>query len=241
MVWSGADSDPGAFTPRVDFTTPDLHDPHGAPVQFRWFGLWEDDQLIAACARGFSDEQVLALALSMAHYALATLAVHEVGEWYTYRSSQVYPPHRPDPYLPHEEDRGPDGNGQVVLWLTYGSPASDAAGQPRADTSVSADRPPVRREELGILPGQTLDLSPNGITVIPPADRSVTAGVWSAPRDEDASVAVALRDVHRTMAMSELAVVAAHLHLSGQTVFAPTPGSAHRGCLSWDACLTYDG
>ncbi|MFD5752230.1 hypothetical protein [Streptomyces sp. NPDC127033] len=242
LLWTGAGSDPSAFTPRVDFTTPDVHAPHGAPVRFRWFDLWADDQLIAACARGAGDEQVLALALPMAHYALATLAVHEVGEWYTYRSSQVYPPHRPDPYLPHEEDRGPDGNGQVVLWLTYGSPTSAATGQPRADTPVRTGRPPVRREELGTLPGQTLRLSPNGITVIPPAGRTVTASAWSVLRDEEGPLAAALRDIHRTMAMSELAAVADHLSLSGQPVFAPTPDYAqHSNRIPWDACLTYDG
>ncbi|MET9777670.1 hypothetical protein ABZ023_26005 [Streptomyces sp. NPDC006367] len=242
LLWTKGGSDPTAFTPTVDFTTPDVHDPHGAPVRFRWLDLWADDQLIAACARGGSDDEVLALAVAMAHYALSTLAVHEVGEWYTYRASQVYPPHRPDPNLPHEEDHGPDGNGEVVLWLTYGRPVSPAAAQTWADTPVRGTRLPVRREELGTLPGQTLHLSPRGITVIPPAGRSVTTNAWSAPRDDEDAVAAALRDIHYAMAISELAVVAEHLNLCGQPVFASTPGFAQQGnFLPWDAYLSYDG
>ncbi|MFC5149026.1 hypothetical protein [Streptomyces aureoversilis] len=119
LHWSGPGSSPEAITPRVRLSAPDVGDPHGAAIELRWFEYWVDDQLIAACAHGASDGEVLALAVAQAHYALATLLVHEVGEWFTYCGRQVFPPHRPDPHFPLDEDNGPDGNGAVVLWLTY--------------------------------------------------------------------------------------------------------------------------
>ncbi|MEV0084465.1 hypothetical protein [Saccharopolyspora sp. NPDC050642] len=99
LSWAGPDTDPTAFTPRVRFTTADVHDPHGPPVCFGWFEDHADDQLIAACTAGADDWTVLGMAVAQAHYAVATLAVHEVGEWFTYQGRQVFPPHRPDPYL----------------------------------------------------------------------------------------------------------------------------------------------
>ncbi|MFD4243667.1 hypothetical protein ACFWP3_19025 [Streptomyces sp. NPDC058525] len=91
LTWTEASGYASAFTPRVDFLMPDVHNPEGPLHLFRGFAYWEDDQLIAACAKGARDEEILALALAMAHYALATLAIHEVDEWYSYRSAQVYP------------------------------------------------------------------------------------------------------------------------------------------------------
>ncbi|MEU2514741.1 hypothetical protein [Streptomyces syringium] len=126
------------------FTAPDVLDPSGPVLAMHWFEHWADDELIAACAPGAPDDVILALAVAQAHYALATLLIHEVGEWFTYRGRQVFPPHRPDPYLPLDEDGGPDGNGAVVLWLTYGPAAAPgpAAGRPgAAPAPVPVSRP----------------------------------------------------------------------------------------------------
>ncbi|MFD6465357.1 hypothetical protein [Streptomyces goshikiensis] len=247
LTWTEASEHASAFTPRIDFLMPDVHNPQGPPHRFRAFAFWEDDLLISACARGASDEEIVALALSMAHYALATQALHDIGEWYTYRSSQVYPPHRPDPYLPHDEDCGPDGNGPVILWLAYGSPACAEAGHPQGDTPMRpmrATRPPVDRQDLGTMPGQTLLLGTGRVTVTAPASNIRTDGDWTVRRDGEGALAAALRDVHQTMAMSELEVVARNLHLDGHPAFDPIPAClrpAPAGGLFWDAYLTYDG
>ncbi|MCP9973591.1 hypothetical protein [Streptomyces somaliensis] len=219
-------------------------DPDGPPVLWHGLRYWEDDQLIAAYAIGASDAQVLSLALAMAHYALTTIVIHEVGEWYTHRGTRVYPRHRPDPYLPHDQDNGPDGNGAIVLWLTY-PPCLNSQADTERDPHDEAPHPascPVRRQDLRALPGQTLHLDADGITVTPPADATATTGTWTAPRDGEDPVAAALRDIHRTMVMSELAVVAQHLNLSGRPVFAPAPGPAQGSdWLAWHAHLAYDG
>ncbi|MFI6415293.1 hypothetical protein [Streptomyces sp. NPDC050585] len=242
LRWAGPDTCETGWTPRVDFHAPHVLDPDGPPVLWHGLRYWEDDQLIAAYASGASDEQVLSLALAMAHYALTTIMIHEVGEWYTYRGSRVYPPHRPDPYLPHDEDNGPDGNGAIVLWLTYLTSANGRAEHVLADKVAQVASCPVRREDLGILPGQTLHLDAGGITVIPPASTTATTGAWTAPRHGEDPVTAALRDIHRTMVMSELTVAAQHLHLAGRPVLAPAPGAVQdSGRLAWDAHLTYDG
>jgi len=242
LSWTGPDDGPSAFTPRVHFTAPDVLAPHGASITLRWFDHWADDQLIAACATGAGDEHLLALSVAQAHYALATLAVHEVGEWNTYRGHQVYPPHRPDPYLPHDEDGGPDGNGQVVLWLTYDGAAGSAADQPRASALSRTVRQPVHREDIGTLPGQTLILAPHGITVTPPHTALPTFTSWTTPRENEDPVELALRDIHQAMVISELGAVAAHLHLSGAPVLARNPGPHLGGDgVAWAASVTYDG
>ncbi|MFD3546073.1 hypothetical protein ACFWUW_10720 [Streptomyces sp. NPDC058655] len=241
LSWTEASGSASAFTPRVDFLMPDVHNPDGPPHLFRGFAYWEDDQLIAACAKGASDGEIQALALAMAHYALATLAIHEVDEWYSYRSAQVYPPHRTDPYIPQDEDRGPDGNGAVVLWLTYGSAAHKAAGQPNRDTPRPARHLPLEREDLAIMPGQTLHIDLEGIGVTPPGSSVPTTNTWSAPREGEDLIGASLRDVHYALVMSELAVVADNLTFAGRRAFAPTPGTTPHAFIPWDAYLTYDG
>ncbi|MFJ4741341.1 hypothetical protein [Streptomyces sp. NPDC088775] len=119
LTWSAARESPESFNPRVLFTAPDVTDPGRGKIQLSWFHYWADDMLVAACAAGANDDEVLALAVAQAHYAIATLAVHEVGEWFTYRGEQVFPPHRSNPGFPADEENGPDGNGAVVLWLAY--------------------------------------------------------------------------------------------------------------------------
>ncbi|MGP3941887.1 hypothetical protein [Streptomyces sp. 6N106] len=131
-----------------------------------------------------------------------------MGEWYTYRGHQIYPPHRPDPYLPHDEDGGPDGNGQVVLWLTYGDASAPTADQPRASVFSHGVRLPVNRDDIGTLPGQTLFLAPHGITVTSPHTSLATFTSWTNPQDGEGAVALTLRDIHQAMVMSELGVVA---------------------------------
>ncbi|GAA1733017.1 hypothetical protein GCM10009680_86940 [Streptomyces yatensis] len=242
LSWTGPDDHPSAFTPRVHFTAPDVLDPYGATIALRWFDHWADGQLIAACAAGADDEHLLALSVAQAHYALATLAVHEVGEWYTYRGHQVYPPHRPDPYLPHDEDGGPDGNGQVVLWLTYGGASGPTGDKPRASAIPCVAGRPVNRDDIGTLPGQTLILAPHAITVTPPRTTRTAHTPWTNPRDSEDPVELALRDIHQAMVMSELSVVAAHLHLSGAPVLAQNPDPRQGGDgIAWAAFLTYDG
>ncbi|MGW7605525.1 hypothetical protein [Streptomyces antimycoticus] len=226
----------------MHFTAPDVLEPHGAAIALRWFDHWADDQLIAACAAGAGDEHLLALSVARAHYALATLVVHEVGEWYTYRGQQVYPPHWPDPHLPHEEDGGPDGNGQIVVWLTYGHAAGSISDQPRASTFPHVAGRLVNRDDIGTLPGQALILAPHGITVTPPRTTLTALTPWTNSRDNEDPVELALRDIHQAMVMSELSVVAAHLHLSGAPVLAPSPGLRQGGDgMAWAASLTYDG
>ncbi|MFE5859769.1 hypothetical protein [Streptomyces virginiae] len=241
LNWTEASSHASAFTPRVDFLMPDVHNPEGPPHLFRGFAYWEDDQLIAACAKGARDEEILSLALAMAHYDLATLAIHEVDEWYTCRSAQVYPPHRPDPYVTQDEDRGPDGNGAVVLWLAYGGAAHHAAGQPHGDIPRRPRHLPIEQGDLDTMPGQTLHIDLEGIRVTPPGSTALTTSGWSAPREGEATAAASLRDVHRALVMSELAVVASNLSLSGRLALAPTPGATPTALLAWDAYLTYDG
>ncbi|MFB7836117.1 hypothetical protein [Streptomyces sp. NPDC056056] len=240
LTWTEASSHASAFTPRVSFLMPDVDDPQGPPHLFRGFAYWEDDQLIAACAKGANDEEILALALAMAHYALTTLAIHEVDEWYTYRSVQVYPPHRRDQHLPHEEDRGPDGNGAVVLWLTYTGPAHAEAGQV-PDAAHATELIPVRREDVAIMPAQSLQMTATAIQVTAPTTTTTTTNHWTAPRQGEDPLAAALRDIHHTLVISELCVVARHLTLAGRPAFAATPDSAEGDRLTWDAYLTYDG
>ncbi|MFJ6141385.1 hypothetical protein [Kitasatospora sp. NPDC092286] len=240
LTWTEVSSHASAFTPRVSFLVPDVDDPQGPPHLFRGFAYWEDDQLIAACARGASDDEILSLALAMAHYALATLAIHEVDEWYTYRSVQVYPPHRRDQHLPHEEDRGPDGNGAVVLWLTYTGPAHAEAGQV-PDVPVIPARVPVHREDVAIMPGQSLRMGATAIQITSPASAVTTSNQWTALRGGEDVLAAALRDIHHAMVLSELCVVARHLTLAGHPAFAARPGSAEGDRLTWYAYLTYDG
>ncbi|MEW1629661.1 hypothetical protein AB0387_20025 [Streptomyces sp. NPDC089173] len=240
LTWTEASSHASAFTPRVSFLMPDVYDPQGPPHLFRGFAYWEDDQLIAACARGASDDEILSLALSMAHYALATLAIHELDEWYTYRSVQVYPPHRRDQHLPRDEDRGPDGNGAVVLWLAYTGPAHAEAGQV-PDVPLMPTHVPVHREDVAIMPRQALCMGATAIQVTPPASAVTTSNQWTAPRDGEDVLAAALRDIHHTMVLSELSVVARNLTLAGSPAFAARPGSAEGDRLTWDAYLTYDG
>ncbi|MBD0673956.1 hypothetical protein BU198_25375 [Streptomyces sp. CBMA156] len=240
LIWTEASGHASAFTPRVSFLMPDVDDPQGPPHLFRGFAYWEDDQLIAACARGASDDTILSLALAMAHYALATLAIHEVDEWYTYQSVQVYPPHRRDQHLPHEEDRGPDGNGAVVLWLTYTGPAHVEAGQV-PDAPLIPAYLPMCREDVAIMPGQSLRMGATAIQVTPPGSAVTTSNQWTAPREGEDVLAAALRDIHYTMVLSELRVVARNLTLAGRPALAARPGSAEGDRPTWYAYLTYDG
>ncbi|MEU5423494.1 hypothetical protein [Streptomyces sp. NPDC020667] len=267
LSWSGPSTEPEAFTPRVRLSAPDVGDPHGAAIELRWFDYWADDQLIAACARGASDGEVLALAVAQAHYALGTLLVHEVGEWFTYRGRQVFPPHRPDPCFPLDEDNGPDGNGPVVLWLTYPTtPTARAADTgPTAGHGPRTDPAPVPGQEaapplcptagsgagpadrvdpaaFGARPGHVLTLAPHGITVTASDDTTVS-GVWS-PRDrqgpQQETLERALHDIHGVMVLSELCGLAAHLSLDGVPALAPEPGCGMPG-VPWEVRLTYDG
>ncbi|MFI1259186.1 hypothetical protein ACH4U6_36415 [Streptomyces netropsis] len=262
LSWSGPGTDAECFTPRVRLTAPDVHDTNGTPIALRWFEYWADDQLIAACAHGASDDEILALAVAQAHYALATLLVHEVGEWFTYRGRQVYPPHRPDPYVPQDEDGGPDGNGAIVLWLTYPHPAGPAPGPAPGAPLPAAARisagsashlaplpaavpGPVAAHrvdpaDIGTLPGQLLILDSHQITVTPPHALTATRGTWSPVPDQHDALAQALRDIHRVMVMSELAVLATCLHLNGAPVLALAPGPSWTGA-PWHAHLTDDG
>ncbi|MEE1931279.1 hypothetical protein V1J52_24410 [Streptomyces sp. TRM 70351] len=224
----------------MQFTAPDVTDRHRTVSTFRWFDMWADDQLIAACAAGLDDGHVSALAVAQAHYALATLALHEVGEWYTYRGEQVFPPHRPDPCLPGVEDRGPDGNGQVILWLDYGRAALPAAAQHPGRWVARSAVCPVDRADLGTLPGQILTLTSVGVCVTPPHGGAATVTAWTVHPAADTVLEQALRDVHHGMAMSELTVIAAHLRLAGMPVLAPVPATGAGG-VACTAHLSYDG
>ncbi|WP_414170972.1 hypothetical protein ACMATS_38320 (plasmid) [Streptoverticillium reticulum] len=266
LHWTGPDTDAECFTPRVHFTAPDVNDPGGPAIELRWFEHWADDQLVTACAHGARDEEILALAVAQAHYALATLLVHEVGEWFTYHGRQVFPPHRRDPHLPLDEDNGPDGNGPVVLWLTYSTtptaraedtgptaghgPLTDPAlvlGQEAAPPLSSAGGPgagpacPVNWAALGARPGRVLTLAPHGITVTAPD--TTTFSAWS-PRARQQSrqetLEQALRDIHHVMVRSGLCDLAAHLNLDGVPVLAPHPGTQAPGA-PWQLSLAYDG
>lgn len=231
LSWSKPDTEPTAFTPRVRFTTTDVHNPQGPAVQLGWFEEWADDQLIGACANGADDMTLLALAVAQAHYAVATLAVHEVGEWFTDHDRQVYPPHRPDPDMPGDEDNGPDGNGDIVLWFNYHPPASSTT------PSIPVRDCPVQPEGLGTLPGQQLRLSPHGITITPPQESQEHVAAWTAPQPgQPPRRGDALRDIHHAMVMSELTVVATHLQLAGVPIFA---AGGHG--IAYTAQLTYDG
>ncbi|MFJ4526196.1 hypothetical protein ACIP4Y_35660 [Streptomyces sp. NPDC088810] len=238
LAWSDACADPGAFNPHVVFTAPDVTDPHRKQIQLRWFHYWADDMLVAACAAGAGDEEVLALAVAQAHYAIATLAVHEVGEWFTFRGEQVFPPHRCDPGLPNDEENGPDGNGAVVLWLRYGREAT--AHPPAASTAIRDHA--AYLADITTLPGQKPRADTAGITVEGPGDAPATHFAWA-----DATTAEATDDrsrilhaVHQAIVASELTVVARHLLVGGQPVLAPSPPPASRG-VPWQAHLTYDG
>ncbi|MER5738897.1 hypothetical protein ABT117_24875 [Streptomyces sp. NPDC002262] len=241
LRWTDAGPRATAFTPRVSFLMPDIHDPSGPHHTFRAFEYWEDDQLITACVKGASDQEILALALSMAHYVLVCVALHEVGEWLTYRSAQVYPPHRLDPCFPLDEDRGPDGNGQVVAWLSYAGPAAAEADQP-GDTPIRPEHSlPLAEEDLGVMPGQKLHLTPQGIHVSPPGDAATTTFPWTARRPGEDALAAALRDIHYALGTSELSVVAEHLKVAGKAIFTTSPAALPTGSLlTWDVYLTYD-
>ncbi|MFB7918929.1 hypothetical protein [Streptomyces sp. NPDC056061] len=240
LTWSEAGIAPDAFNPRVVFTAPDVTDPHRQKIQLRWFDCWADDMLVAACATGASDKMVLALAVAQAHYAIATLAVHEVGEWFTFRGEQVFPPHRRAPDLPDDEETGPDGNGQVVLWLAYGH--DDSIDRPRGPVSAPIADHVTYLADIGTLPGQRLCADESGITVEGPDNALATRFPWS-----NASTAGAgddrtrvLHSVHRSLVVSELMVVARHLLVHSRPVLAPTPGPGAVGVV-WQAHLTYDG
>lgn len=241
LKWSATGTTPEAFNPRVTFTAPDATDPDRALVEFHGFAYWADDMLVAACAAGASDDQVLALAVAQAHYVISCLAVHEVGEWFTYRDEQVFPPHRPDPYLPHDEDSGPDGNGQVVLWLTYGRAVRGGRPAGAVPSPLSAECWPDLAD-LGTLPGQTLSVDQHGITIEGPGDAPAAFTAWAdaAPDMPSDGLEQVLRPIHQAIVASELAVVARHLRLLGEPVLAPAPGPAGDG-VAWQAYLTHDG
>ncbi|MFF4188470.1 hypothetical protein ACFYZ9_35255 [Streptomyces sp. NPDC001691] len=244
LTWSAAGESPESFNPRVLFMAPDVTDPGRGKIQLRWFRYWADDMLVAAYAAGASDEEVLALAVAQAHYAIGTLAVHEVGEWFTYRGKQVFPPHRSDPGFPADEENGPDGNGAVVLWLAYDRQNSTTP-TPGAAAAAPAGGWEPYLTDIGTLPGQRLDADDSGITVDGPDDAPATRFSWAdataafslGPEDDRSRT---LHAVHQSIVSSELSVIARHLLVRGQPVLAPAPGSKGSG-LPWRFHLTYDG
>ncbi|QYA98909.1 hypothetical protein KZO11_37830 [Streptomyces anulatus] len=199
--------------------------------------------LVAACAGGASDDEILALAVAQAHYAVATLAVHEVGEWFTFRGEQVFPPHRPDHGLSGDEGNGPDGNGAVVLWLAYDH--EDSTTRTPGAGAAPVGGPASCLADIGSLPGQRLDADDSGITVKGPGDAPATRIPWAEAHEAIPSGAEHQRSdilhaVHQSIVSSELRVVARHLLLRGQPVLAPAPGAEGSG-LAWQFRLTYDG
>lgn len=243
LTWSAAGESPESFNPRVLFMAPDVTDPGRGKIQLRWFHYWADDMLVAACAAGASDDEVLALAVAQAHYAIATLAVHEVGEWFTFRGEQVFPPHRPDHDLPGDEENGPDGNGAVVLWLSYGQDVAARTSGAVPAPAASSHVPYLA--DIATLPGQRLHADDSGITVEGPGDAPATRFSWAeaagaAPSGIEDDRSRTLHAVHQSIVASELGVVARHLLVRGQPVLAPTSGSEGSG-LAWRSHLTYDG
>ncbi|MDW4912556.1 hypothetical protein [Streptomyces californicus] len=243
LTWSDAGVSPEAFNPRVSFTAPDVTAPGHNEVQFRWFHYWADDMLVAACAAGADDDTVLELAVAQAHYAVATLAIHEVGEWFTFHGEQVFPPHRPDHDLPSDEENGPDGNGAVVLWFSYDRQNRTA----RTPGTVAAPADGWERylADIETLPGQRLHADSSGIAVAGPGDLPATRFSWTEATGESANGlqddrSRVLHAVHQGIVSSELSVVARHLLVRGQPVLAPAPGSKGSG-LPWRFHLTYDG
>ncbi|MFF2228343.1 hypothetical protein ACFVV7_34055 [Streptomyces globisporus] len=242
LSWSDAGVSPDAFNPRVLFTAPDVTAPGRGKIQLRWFHYWADDMLVSACAAGANDDEVLELAVAQAHYAVATLAVHEVGEWFTFRGEQVFPPHRPDHDLPGDEENGPDGNGAVVLWLAYGH--DDDAARASGAVGAAAGGRASYLADIGTLPGQKLYAVDSGIAVEGPGDAPATRFSWevnganSSGIEDDRSRT--LHAVHEAIISSELRVVARHLLVRGQPVLAPAPDSEGSG-LTWRFHLAYDG
>ncbi|MEU1824212.1 hypothetical protein ABZ502_17515 [Streptomyces abikoensis] len=198
--------------------------------------------LLTACVAGADDSQVLSLAVAQAHYAVSSLAVHEVGEWFTYHGTQVFPPHRPDPYLPHDQDGGPDGNGQVVLWLDYG-PAAGEAPEAKTPLDAAADQY-VDLAAIGTLPGQAVCLSKDGVTVDGPGCSSITlpwSGLSPVPAATNSQERV-LHLLHQAVVASELRLIAQNLRVQGESVLAPVPGPYQdQARVNWRAHLTYDG
>ncbi|MGW0673550.1 hypothetical protein [Streptomyces sp. NPDC002746] len=242
LTWSDAGVSAEAFNPRVLFTAPDVTAPDRGTIQLRWFHYWADDMLVAACAAGASDDEVLELAVAQAHYAVATLAIHEVGEWFTFRGEQVFPPHRPDHDLPGDEASGPDGNGAVVLWLTYDHEDDDARTSGAVAAPAGGGEPYLT--DIGALPGQKLYAAGTGITVEGPGDAPATRFSWDATGADSSGAeddrSSTLHAVHQSIVSSELRVVARHLLLRGQPALVPAPGSEGSG-PTWRFHLTYDG
>ncbi|MER5807352.1 hypothetical protein ABT143_04000 [Streptomyces sp. NPDC002033] len=165
--------------------------------------------------------------------AIATLAVHEVGAWCTYRRKQVFPPHRSDPGFPADEENARTATEQ---WC--------CGSRTAARTAVLARREPYLTG-IGTLPVQRLDADDSGITVEGQGDAAATRFSWadatgaSSPGAGDDRSRI-LHAVHQSIVSSELGVVARHLLVRGQPVLAPAPGTEGSG-LTWRCHRTYDG